>query len=442
MSDSHFIDEKLAEFRRKHPLSDGWLTYRIAPHASSVSHALLPAFLRSHAPGAVVREEVSPSIDWDSGKSGRRQSLLTPPLHRRGAGIDEETWVGEIDFVWKNTPVHYQRFSLVMRFGEEPSTLIATKDRDALEDLWRELKAFERRFNSRTSCIYIFQEGPIPRPKLGWDDVVLPTGRIEEIRDSVRSFLKAKPLYKELNLPFRRGFLFSGPPGCGKTLTAKIIAANTKVGIFLLPLKSDIDDATLARAFRMPSEEGPAILILEDLDRLQDGTKVSLSYLLNLLDGITAPDGLIVIATTNAPEKLDPALLNRPSRFDKVWHFGLPGEDERLRLLRKKGLGRFGEAALRRAARDSHGFSMAYVQETAVAALLHGVNEGRPSRDTDLTDSVAKLRSQLDTNFKADGALKPLASVGFAVPSGNGAGNGASNGNGKKDLPKGIEAGS
>ena len=247
MSDSHFIDEKLAEFRRKHPLSDGWLIYRIAPHASSVSHALLPAFLRSHAPGAVVREEVSPSIDWDSGKSGRRQSLLTPPLHRRGAGIDEETWVGEIDFVWKNTPVHYQRFSLVMRFGEEPSTLIATKDRDALEDLWRELKAFERRFNSRTSCIYIFQEGPIPRPKLGWDDVVLPTGRIEEIRDSVRSFLKAKPLYKELNLPFRRGFLFSGPPGCGKTLTAKIIAANTKVGIFLLPLKSDIDDSTLAR---------------------------------------------------------------------------------------------------------------------------------------------------------------------------------------------------
>ena len=272
----------------------------------------------------------------------------------------------------------------------------------------------------------------MPRPKLGWDDVILPAGRIEEIRDSVRSFLQAKPLYKELKLPFRRGFLFAGPPGCGKTLTAKVIAANTKVGVYLRPLKGDMDERDLARAFHMPAEEGPSILILEDLDRLQSGTKVSLSYLLNLLDGITAPDGLIVIATTNAPEKLDPALLNRPSRFDKVWHFALPGEDERLRLLRKRGLGRFGEEALARAARDSRGFSMAYVQEAAVAALLRGINEGRPERDADLTDSVAKLRSQLDTNFKADGGLKPLASVGFAVPGGNG--------NGKKDLPAGLAA--
>jgi SpoVK/Ycf46/Vps4 family AAA+-type ATPase len=241
----------------------------------------------------------------------------------------------------------------------------------------------------------------------------------DEIRHNVESFLKAKRQYSRLKIPYRRGLLFAGPPGCGKTLTAKVIAACTKATVYLLPLRADLDDDTLSRVFGVAAEDAPSILILEDLDRLPSTGKASVSFLLNLLDGINSPQGVMVIATTNAPEKLDQALLNRPSRFDRVWHFGLPGFDERVRLMRKAGLGRFGEQAIQTAAHQSTGFSMSYVQEIVVSAFLRAINEGRPERDSDLLESASILKTQLRSNFKACGTLRPANIAGFGTDGGS-----------------------
>ena len=164
----------------------------------------------------------------------------------------------------------------------------------------------------------------------------------EDIRGNVEAFFKAKAQYKRLGIPYRRGLLFSGPPGNGKTLAARVISSRVPAAVFILPLKAEMDDRGLARAFRHTADLAPALLILEDLDRLpSEGKKFSMSYLLNLLDGFRSSQGIMVIATTNAPEKLDAALLDRPSRFDRVWHFGLPAQAERERLLRKASKGSF-----------------------------------------------------------------------------------------------------
>jgi SpoVK/Ycf46/Vps4 family AAA+-type ATPase len=168
-------------------------------------------------------------------------------------------------------------------------------------------------------------------------------------------------------------------------------------------------------AFEEAEDLAPSVLILEDLDHLTESEGVSMSYLLNLMDGLVTPEGILIVATTNHPEVLDAALLQRPSRFDKVWHFPLPAFGERLELLRRRAAGKFSEQAVDGAARHSQGFTMAYVQEAVVSALLAALHERRGPRDEDLAESVRRLREQFSSGFKADGALKEPKSVGFAA---------------------------
>ncbi|MBI4347348.1 MAG: ATP-binding protein [Elusimicrobia bacterium] len=418
MSESAYIEQQIARFRQRHPAADGWRLHRVEPYCYQVYTPLLPAFLRKRAPDALLREEVTTTAGWSDGKECRRWSLTELPCRRRGAGFDETNWIGEVDLTWQGQPIHYLRQPVVQGDREQRLVLIATKSRPALEDLWDKLRAFERAENPRGRNIMVFGDAPIRRPRVSWDDVVLPGSMLEDIRMNTESFLGAKRSYRELKLAFRRGFLFAGPPGCGKTMMAKIILAQARASAFILPLTADTSDITISLCFQQAASEAPAVVLLEDLDRIVQSPKISMSYLLNLLDGLDSPDGLLVLGTTNAPEKLDQALLHRPSRFDQVWHFGLPGLDERYRLLTKRAIGRFSDAALRLAAQATSGFTMAYVQETVVNAFMRAIKEHRPPRDVDLADSVERLKAQHRSNLKADGAVQRTHEVGFSAPNG------------------------
>ncbi len=255
----------------------------------------------------------------------------------------------------------------------------------------------------------------LAKPKDRWEDLILPGTLARDIRRDTEGFMKARKQYAALRLPYRRGFLFAGPPGCGKTKTVRVIAGQSRATVLGVTLKADIDDDLLRDAFGRAERLAPSVLILEDLDRITEAKNVSMSYVLNLLDGLDVSRGILLLATTNHPEKLDAALLHRPSRFDKVWHFPLPGFSERLELLRRKSLGKFSEQAIDDAARQSQGFTMAYVQETAVNAFLAALYADRPPQDKDLTDSVRALKDQMASSFKADGAMATPKSVGFAA---------------------------
>lgn len=418
MGESAFIERQVAAFRKRHPEPDGWRIHRVEPHCFSVFTPFLPAFLRKRAPQALIREEISTFVAWSEGREYRRWSLTELPCRRRGAGFEENSWIGDIDLVWQGQPIHYHRWPVIQGDREKSLVLIATKSRSALEDLWAKLRAFEKAENPRGRHIMVFGDAPIRRPKVSWQDVVLPGSMLDDIRVNTESFLSAKRHYKELKLAFRRGFLFAGPPGCGKTLMAKIILAQAKAAAFILQLTADTSDTTISLCFQQAASEAPAVILLEDLDRIAQSPKISMSYLLNLLDGLNSPDGLLVVGTTNAPERLDQALLHRPSRFDQVWHFGLPALDERYRLLAKRALGRFSEDALRLAAQATSGFTMAYVQETVVNAFMRAIKEKRPPLDSDLADSVERLRAQHRSNLKADGAVQRVHEVGFGAPNG------------------------
>lgn len=136
-------------------------------------------------------------------------------------------------------------------------------------------------------------------------------------------------------IPYRRGWLFEGPPGNGKSSLITAVASHlgTDVGVISLNTK-DLDDTSLSKLMQGATDptDPPVLLVLEDVDCLfaertaeEGATRVTFSGLLNALDGVGAPENAIVIMTTNHPEKLDPALI-RPGRVDRRFVFADPDD--------------------------------------------------------------------------------------------------------------------
>ena len=143
-----------------------------------------------------------------------------------------------------------------------------------------------------------------------------------------------------------------------------------------------------------------------------------MSNILNQLDGLTSGEGVLVLATTNAPEKLDPALIHRPNRFDRIWRLALPGEPQRLTLLRRKAGSYFSEEALTRAAAQSGGFSMAYTQEIITNSLVLAANAGQAPADAHLAASLAQIKGQYKNTWAREGLGKEADAgpmLGFAA---------------------------
>jgi SpoVK/Ycf46/Vps4 family AAA+-type ATPase len=207
--------------------------------------------------------------------------------------------------------------------------------------------------------------------------------------------------------------LFAGPPGCGKTLTLKALAYERNAQIVTVLGKADVEDHHVETAFRIASAQSPSIVFFEDLDKPVESKNISLSHFLNILDGFKPLNGVMVIATANKPEQLDPALLYRPSRFDRIWAFPLPVLEQRLALLQKRGGAYFTESVLREVAHKSHGFSMSYVQEIVVNALLDCALERRDPEDDILRHRLEALRRQWKSPTKPVESMDKQESVGF-----------------------------
>ncbi len=152
--------------------------------------------------------------------------------------------------------------------------------------------------------------------KRSLDTVILPEGMKQKLTDDLETFIASEDWYNEMCIPWRRGYLLSGPPGNGKSSLITAVASEVDFKIYIINLKhvSEPDLSGLVSSIGRNS-----ILLLEDVDcafnKRKGKGRISLSTLLNCLDGVAATEGRIVFMTTNHPEKLDPAL-TRPGRVD------------------------------------------------------------------------------------------------------------------------------
>lgn len=160
--------------------------------------------------------------------------------------------------------------------------------------------------------------------------IALKEGQLEALIKDLDVFLASEDEYHRLGIPYHRGYLLYGPPGTGKTSIAKALSTHFNLDVYYISL-SDIrgDNYLMTLVSEVPSG---AILLIEDIDILKaakdreenddaDNDRVTLSGLLNCLDGFSTPNGLISILTTNRREALDDALI-RPGRVDVAEYIG------------------------------------------------------------------------------------------------------------------------
>lgn len=189
----------------------------------------------------------------------------------------------------------------------------------------------------RTGLYWIMLDRRRPRPL---DTLVLRAGLIETLVADVETFRAREDWYIEHGVPYRRGYLFVGGPGGGKSSTAVALAGHFGLPVYVLNLGSlHDDDGLIAAVSQVPSQ---SVLLIEDIDatgaaavREPDADtskeKLSLSALLNCIDGPIAREGRILIMTSNHPERIDPAL-TRKGRVDMTFEFPVANAAEAGRL--------------------------------------------------------------------------------------------------------------
>ncbi|THU84269.1 P-loop containing nucleoside triphosphate hydrolase protein [Dendrothele bispora CBS 962.96] len=172
---------------------------------------------------------------------------------------------------------------------------------------------------------------------MSWDDVILSSDIKEGLKRDVEKFFSSEEEYKKLGVTWKRGIILLGPPGNGKTESIKVLLndsvlrkKNHRRGLYVKSFTAHRDTSPqfgVQTIFSYAREHAPCVLILEDLDAmLTDSTK---SVFLNELDGLATNHGILTIATSNYPEKIDKAIINRPSRFDVKYTYKLPTKNER-----------------------------------------------------------------------------------------------------------------
>lgn len=177
-------------------------------------------------------------------------------------------------------------------------------------------------------------------PPRNLDTVILREGQIEELTADLGRFLDSEAAYVDLGIPWHRGYLFYGPPGTGKTSLAKALAEHFQMDIYYIPLSDVQKDMELLSTLN--SVRPRSILILEDVDVVHasksrddaESPGISLSGLLNALDGMVTPHGLVTIMTTNDRDSLDSAL-RRPGRSDREEELGYLDDEQLNRLVAK-----------------------------------------------------------------------------------------------------------
>ncbi|KPA82201.1 putative mitochondrial ATP-dependent chaperone, putative,mitochondrial chaperone BCS1 [Leptomonas pyrrhocoris] len=173
-----------------------------------------------------------------------------------------------------------------------------------------------------------------PRSRRSLQSVVLSGDTSDFILKDVHRFLDSAAFYKQLGVPYRRGYLLHGPPGCGKTSYVMALAGELRLSISLLNLSNrNLNDESLTSLLNNAHMD--SIVLLEDIDRaFSNECNVTMSGLLNALDGVGAQEGRLVFMTTNHVEMLDPALI-RPGRADVKIEVGLLDVDQSARMFRK-----------------------------------------------------------------------------------------------------------
>jgi transitional endoplasmic reticulum ATPase len=248
------------------------------------------------------------------------------------------------------------------------------------------------------------------------------------IREMIELPLRYPELFERLGIEAPKGVLLHGPPGCGKTLIARTIAHETEANFFSVSGPEVVhkfygeSEAHLRKIFEEAGRKGPSIIFIDEIDAIAprreqvvgEVEKRVVAQLLALMDGLTKRQNVIVIAATNIPQALDPAL-RRPGRFDREIAIPIPDQHGRLEILEihSRGMPLAEDASILHLAEITHGFVGADLEALCREAAMICLRRLMPAIDYGLAaipyEQLAQLEVHMDDFLAALREVEPSA---------------------------------
>jgi transitional endoplasmic reticulum ATPase len=265
-------------------------------------------------------------------------------------------------------------------------------------------------------------------PSMSYEDIGGLKREMQRIREIIELPLRFPQVFERLGIDAPKGVLLHGPPGCGKTLIARTVARETEAAFFAINGPEIIhkfygeSEAHLRKVFDEAAKSAPSIVFIDEIDAIApkrenvvgDVEKRVVAQLLGLMDGLSQRKNVIVIAATNIPNALDPAL-RRPGRFDREISIRIPDKQGRLAILEihSRGMPLSGEVDLRHMAEITHGFVGADLAALCREAAMNSLRRIMPEIDFTMKnipyDDLMKLEVGMDDFLDALRDVSPSA---------------------------------
>ena len=280
----------------------------------------------------------------------------------------------------------------------------------------------DTKFNIGSKSSISVQDKKIDR--ITYEDIGGIKNEVQKVREMIELPLRHPELFDKIGIDAPKGVLLHGPPGTGKTLLAKAVANETNANFYSIggpEIMSKFygeSEEKLREIFLQAQEKAPSIIFIDEIDSIApkrdevsgDVEKRIVSQLLSLMDGLKTRKKVVVIAATNRPNAIDPAL-RRPGRFDREIEIGIPDEEGRYDILQihTRGMPLEQDIDLKSYAKVTHGFVGADLEMVAKEAAMRSLRRIIP--EINLKESkipIGILNKIKITNQDFDGALKEV----------------------------------
>ncbi len=261
-------------------------------------------------------------------------------------------------------------------------------------------------------------------PRITYDDLGGLKNEVQKIREMVELPMRHPELFEKIGVEAPKGVLLYGPPGTGKTLLAKAVAGETNSHFISISGPEIIgkfygeSEERLRELFKQAEENTPSIIFIDEVDSIApkreevtgEVEKRVVSQLLTLMDGMNSRGKVVVIAATNRPDSIDPAL-RRPGRFDREIEIGIPDATGRKDILdiHTRGMPLEDKVNLEQIARVTHGFVGADLEILAKEAAMRSLRRILPDIDLEEEKIPAEvLQKIVITESDFEDALKEV----------------------------------
>src|SRR3972149_1863879 len=261
-------------------------------------------------------------------------------------------------------------------------------------------------------------------------------GQTKRMREIVELPLRHPEVFNRLGVEPHSGILLYGPPGCGKTLIAKVLASESEANFYSINGPEIMNkhygetEARLRDIFKEAKENSPSVIFIDEIDAIApkreeaygDVEKRVVAQLLALMDGLTERGQVIVLGATNRPESVDPAL-RRPGRFDREIEISVPNADGRLEILHihTRGMPLEEDVDLKTLAAELHGYTGADIKSLCREAAMKSLRNYLPEIDVETekisSEILQSMQVSLQDFYDAMHEIVPTAMREFYVES-------------------------